>query len=449
MAKIYVHKGCLGSYVGYLKGECLTKIPMGRLQPSLNLALIVDSRKVRALIYYKNIDEGFVMNRFKKISAASALMLSCSVGLANVPFQEEIYIQGFQGDYFTAERPKLNIIGGISEPDSSGRFVVKPGFYRNTVALQHVDTGRYISCLASRNFRCDVKSKRAGIRESFIWNSLGERSFSLTWKRNGLTVLSNYSESNNPWYSWSTSIDQGWATFNYALVGQNEETQPVEPSPVVPVPIDLPPAATPTPGAQPFFFDEFNKDLQQISSASTVFLGDSITAEFENGFGSQLWVGRLLKYNPVNLGVPGDRTENMLWRLQETPVQPQIEMVVIKAGTNNIFNFYANEDTIVGIETVIALALTKFPNAKLLVMSIPPLKAGDRNFDFTPSTQIVNQAVATSVANLERVDFIDISAQYLVNGQIDLTKYRDVAVHFNAEGYVIWADAVERWINGL
>ena len=57
----------------------------------------------------------------------------------------------------------------------------------------------------------------------------------------------------------------------------------------------------------------------------------------------------------MNLGQGGDRTQNVLWRLQNGEVegiQPKIAMLMI--GTNNIGRGETPEDTILGIKAVLA-----------------------------------------------------------------------------------------------
>ena len=39
---------------------------------------------------------------------------------------------------------------------------------------------------------------------------------------------------------------------------------------------------------------------------------------------------------PLNLGIRGDRVENVLWRTINLPVPPSVKNVVILCGTNNI-----------------------------------------------------------------------------------------------------------------
>jgi hypothetical protein len=49
-------------------------------------------------------------------------------------------------------------------------------------------------------------------------------------------------------------------------------------------------------------------------NAQVIFIGDSITQGWE-GSGKEVWEQNYAKYNAINLGIGGDRTQHVLWRL--------------------------------------------------------------------------------------------------------------------------------------
>jgi len=66
-----------------------------------------------------------------------------------------------------------------------------------------------------------------------------------------------------------------------------------------------------------------------------VFIGDSITQGWE-GEGKKVWADHYTKYHAVNLGIGGDRTQHVLWRLENGNLEglsPKAAVVMI--GTNN------------------------------------------------------------------------------------------------------------------
>src|SRR5436309_3407338 len=58
-------------------------------------------------------------------------------------------------------------------------------------------------------------------------------------------------------------------------------------------------------------FLERRKEPMQV-----LFLGDSITAGWA-GSGKSVWEANYEKYQAANFGIGGDRTEHVLWRIQE------------------------------------------------------------------------------------------------------------------------------------
>src|SRR5690349_14617001 len=62
--------------------------------------------------------------------------------------------------------------------------------------------------------------------------------------------------------------------------------------------------------------EQFMKDKEAQLKAGpiqVVFDGDSITDGWRGG-GKKVWDKEFGKYNPLNLGIGGDRTQHLLWR---------------------------------------------------------------------------------------------------------------------------------------
>ena len=59
--------------------------------------------------------------------------------------------------------------------------------------------------------------------------------------------------------------------------------------------------------------ESFNKRVAQ-GNCDLIFIGDSITQGWE-GRGKGVWAKYYAKRNAVNLGIGGDRTQHVIWRL--------------------------------------------------------------------------------------------------------------------------------------
>src|SRR5262245_61129058 len=80
---------------------------------------------------------------------------------------------------------------------------------------------------------------------------------------------------------------------------------------------------------------EFLKRIEQTKGVGDViFLGDSITQGWE---GQKAWQEHFGSFKPVNLGIGGDQTGHVLWRITEghelDNLKPKAAVIMI--GTNN------------------------------------------------------------------------------------------------------------------
>ena len=84
--------------------------------------------------------------------------------------------------------------------------------------------------------------------------------------------------------------------------------------------------------------ESFNERVKQ-GNVDLLFIGDSITQGWENDpprGGKQVWAEFYAKRNAMNLGISGDRTQHVLWRLENgnlEGIKPKLAMLMI--GTNN------------------------------------------------------------------------------------------------------------------
>jgi len=112
---------------------------------------------------------------------------------------------------------------------------------------------------------------------------------------------------------------------------------------------------------------------KEAAPSTVVFLGDSITQGFE-GAGKTAWDTHIAPWGALNLGVSGDRTEHVLWRLQQAPLtRLQPRSVVLLIGTNNLGHGTSTaEQTLEGLWAVIRTIRTQVPDARLFVHEIFP-----------------------------------------------------------------------------
>ncbi len=177
-------------------------------------------------------------------------------------------------------------------------------------------------------------------------------------------------------------------------------------------------------------------------------IGDSITHGWEQA-GKPVWDQYYADRNALNLGFSGDRTEHVIWRIQNGAVdQIDPRLAVIMIGTNNTGHRKENPDhTAAGIKRIIEELQLRLPNMKILLLGVFPRGESADN----PLRQIndkINGQIK-AFADDETVWYLDISDQFLEeDGTLPQSIMPD-RLHPNQKGYQIWAEAMEPVIQKL
>ena len=116
---------------------------------------------------------------------------------------------------------------------------------------------------------------------------------------------------------------------------------------------------------------EFLRRIGQSQGAGDViFLGDSITNGWE---GQKAWREHFAAFKPVNLGIGGDQTGHVLWRITDGHEIDQLnpKAAVIMIGTNNTGGHSAQQIA-GGIKAIVEELKRQKPNIKILVLGVFP-----------------------------------------------------------------------------
>ncbi|WP_457443574.1 GDSL-type esterase/lipase family protein [Roseateles sp. P5_E4] len=173
-----------------------------------------------------------------------------------------------------------------------------------------------------------------------------------------------------------------------------------------------------------------------------VFLGDSITQGWENE-GKAAWSQNFAQYNAVALGFGGDRTENLLWRLQHGELDGMApKAVVVMIGTNNTGERLEDPAfTVAGIQKNLDEIRKRQPQAKVLLLALFP--RGEKPDDVTRKHNDRINALLPALADGRQVVFLDIG-RALANPDGTLSK--DILpdwLHLSPQGYEIWARSLQ------
>jgi lysophospholipase L1-like esterase len=177
-------------------------------------------------------------------------------------------------------------------------------------------------------------------------------------------------------------------------------------------------------------------------------IGDSITHGWE-GRGKKVWDEYYAKRNAVNLGIGGDRTQHVLWRLENgniKDVKPKLAVIMI--GTNNS-RANSAEQIADGVEAIVNKLRTQLPEMKVLVLAIFPRGANDDD-KLRQNNMAANKLIA-KLADDKMIYFLDINSAFLTD-DAKRTLSKEVMpdlLHPHAKGYGIWAEAMEPKLSEL
>jgi beta-glucosidase len=173
-------------------------------------------------------------------------------------------------------------------------------------------------------------------------------------------------------------------------------------------------------------------------SAQVVFLGDSITEAWQI---APAYREAFAKYVPLNLGISGDTTQNVLWRLEHGALEgTQARAVVVMVGINNLAGGFSSRDTADGVRAVITSVQKRLPTASVLLLAILPAREEPSN-PLRARIAETNRLLA-GMAQPGRVDVRDVGATLLEpDGRISKATMGDF-LHPTRDGFAKLSQAV-------
>jgi len=201
-------------------------------------------------------------------------------------------------------------------------------------------------------------------------------------------------------------------------------------------------ATDPAPRPDKGWQDRHSKFVERIKKgdADLLFIGDSITQGWE-GSGKGVWAEEFESKKAVNLGIGGDRTQHVLWRLENGEINgiaPKAAVVMI--GTNNL-GANTNEEIVAGITSIVKKLNDKLPKTKVLLLGIFP--RGEKADNPLRTRIMAINAEIAKLNNKKSVFYKNIGGQFLAeDGSLPKATMPDF-LHLSSNAYETWADAIE------
>ncbi len=193
---------------------------------------------------------------------------------------------------------------------------------------------------------------------------------------------------------------------------------------------------------------EINADIKKMDGKiDLAFVGDSITRRWRGEGNKAVWDRYWGSYRAVNMGIGGDATQNVLWRLQNGQLEGyQARLFVVMIGTNNCWGKQTvPADVAAGIQKILELIQSKQPKAKILLLSIFP--TGAKPHPGRETRSAINALISKFAGG--PVQYMDIGAKFLgPDGTISKEVMPD-ELHLAPKGYEIWCEAIKDKVKKL
>ena len=189
-------------------------------------------------------------------------------------------------------------------------------------------------------------------------------------------------------------------------------------------------------------------DKAERGGIDVYFVGDSITRRWGAIDYPVLlanWRENFFGWNAANFGWGADRTEHILWRLENGEldgVNPKV--IVVQAGTNNVGTRPGGESKVAeitrGLAAIISVCREKAPAATIIVTAIFPR---NDSLDVLPEIARINANLA-ALADNRRVRYLNINDRLAdANGLLRDGMTNPDKLHLALPGYQVWADALK------
>jgi len=200
------------------------------------------------------------------------------------------------------------------------------------------------------------------------------------------------------------------------------------------------------------------KATMDKGGVDVLFVGDSITQGWNGKDAKKVWDEKFKAWNPGNIGIGGDRTQHVLWRITEGKEIEKIDpkVVVLMIGTNNSGQNTA-EQIAEGVTAIVNEIKKQKPKAKILLLGVFP-RAGKgpakdatevKAADLQPKIKAVNDIIGKLDDGGKTVKYLDIGKVFLDSDGDLSKKIMPDYLHLSGEGYAKWAEAIADPVNSL
>lgn len=293
---------------------------------------------------------------------------------------------------------------------------------------------------------------------------LAVQPFSGDWKQNEFKVF-GYRENDAAWHKFSQTITlPEWAgRFGVAILVEGDGSANLDDvtitgdsvKPAEDVPPDVQEPTKPYPGYWKDYPAAWNQVFTGMKAEAAkggkdvVFIGDSITQGWGDGAGRAVFEREFAPLKAINLGIGGDRTNQLLYRIENGQFDGLFpKLVVLNIGVNNFWAGDLPAEKIAdGVTAVIAMIRAKLPKAKILNIGILPSGTSPDN-GLRARASAVN-AILKKRADGKMVHYVDLAPALLAPDGTLSKELSPDEVHLSPAGYEKYAAALAPKVRAL
>ena len=198
----------------------------------------------------------------------------------------------------------------------------------------------------------------------------------------------------------------------------------------------------------------FHEQAERLAQGDVdvLWVGDSITHRWEKA-GQKVWENYYGSRKAMNFGIGGDRTSQVLWRLENSPmdkISPKLSIVMI--GTNNLGHkkpnsqerFSSPQETVEGIQAIVNKLKDLYPETKILLLEVFP-RGAQPDDPLRLLVNETNEGLRKIYANgaIDRVTLYSLNDLFLTKDGVLEPDVMPDYLHPSEKGYEIWAKAIE------
>jgi lysophospholipase L1-like esterase len=228
------------------------------------------------------------------------------------------------------------------------------------------------------------------------------------------------------------------------------------------------PTAWDLPADQPVFRTDVNSLVAHVQllakakqpSIDVYFEGDSITRRWGALDYPDLlanWKQNFFGWNAADFGWGADRTQNILWRLENGEldgVNPKI--VVLLAGTNNVGDLTSPgeapakaEDIMRGLQAIVHVIQEKAPATTIILTGIFPRNDPSDKIAFMPLIGRINSNLS-ALADGQKIRYLNINDRLASSeGKLFDGMMNEDKLHPTVKAYQMWAEALKPVLTSL